>query len=36
MFRNRFTLITAVLFVLLVSLAFASPSFNAPKTVDLS
>ena len=36
MFKNRFTLITVVLFVLLVSLTVASPFSSAPESVALS
>ena len=36
MFKNRFPLIIAALFVLLVSLAVVSPLSWAPESVDLS
>jgi len=36
MFKNRFTLIAVTLFVLLVSLAIASPFSNASGSADLS
>jgi hypothetical protein len=36
MLRNRFTLIAAVLFVLLVSLAITKPFSNVPESANLS